>query len=61
MGSAVAVLGVTVPDGGDADALIHSMIERTLAAGGKIRQHRHAEPDLDDLFAQYISRPGAAA
>ena len=52
---------VTVPDGGDADALIHSMIERTLAAGGKIRRIGTAEPDLDELFAQYILRPGAAA
>ena len=43
-----------VPEGGDADALVHSIIERTLAAGGRIRRIGVVEPDLDDLFARYV-------
>jgi ABC-2 type transport system ATP-binding protein len=43
-----------VPDGGDADALVHSLIERTLAAGGRIRKVGVVDPDLDDLFARYV-------
>ena len=47
---------IRVPDGTDADALIHTAIERTLAGGGKIRKIGVAEPDLDDLFSAYIGR-----
>jgi len=47
---------IRVPDGADADALIHTAIERTLAGGGKIRKIGVAEPDLDDLFSAYIGR-----
>ncbi len=50
---------LAVPTGGDADAIIHTIIERTLAAGGRIRKIGVAEPDLDDLFAQYITRSAA--
>jgi ABC-2 type transport system ATP-binding protein len=45
---------VRVPDGGDGDALVHSIIERTLAGGGRIRRIGFVEPDLDDLFARYV-------
>ncbi len=45
-----------VPDGGDADALVHDTITRTLAAGGRIRKIGLAEPDPDELFSQYIAR-----
>ena len=45
---------VRVPDGVDADALVHALIERTLAAGGRIRRVGVVDPDLDDLFARYV-------
>jgi ABC-2 type transport system ATP-binding protein len=50
---------VVVPEGGDANAIIHTIIERSLAAGGRITRIGITEPELDDLFAQYINR-GAA-
>jgi ABC-2 type transport system ATP-binding protein len=47
---------IVVPEAGDADAIIHTIIERSLAAGGRISRIGVTEPDLDDLFAQYINR-----
>lgn len=38
------------------DPVIHTAIERTLAGGGKIRKIGLVEPNLDELFAQYIER-----
>jgi ABC-type multidrug transport system ATPase subunit len=46
---------IVLPDGSDVDTIVHAMIEKTLAAGGKIRRIGVVEPDLDDLFAQYIN------
>ncbi len=40
--------------GADADAIIHTIVERTLAGGGRLRKIGVAEPALDDLFARYI-------
>jgi ABC-2 type transport system ATP-binding protein len=45
---------VTLADGEDLDARIHAIVEGSLAAGGKLRRIGVVEPDLDDLFAQYI-------
>jgi ABC-2 type transport system ATP-binding protein len=47
---------VRIPDGADADALIHTAGERTLAGGGRLRQIGLVQPNLDDLFAQYVLR-----
>ena len=47
---------VLLADGTDVDATIHTIIERTLAAGGRIRAIGLAEPDLDDLFERFIKR-----
>jgi ABC-2 type transport system ATP-binding protein len=47
---------VRVPAGDDPDAMIHTAIERTLAAGGRLRKIGVVEPDLDDLFTQYLVR-----
>jgi ABC-2 type transport system ATP-binding protein len=47
---------VRIPDGADADALIHTAVERTLAGGGRLRQIGLVQPNLDDLFAQYVLR-----
>jgi len=47
---------VRLPDGTDPDPVIHALIERTLAGGGKIRKIGLVEPNLDDLFATYIER-----
>jgi len=47
---------IVLPDGTDVDQTIHTIIERTLAAGGRIRAIGLAEPDLDELFAQYVKR-----
>ncbi|MGE0871297.1 MAG: ATP-binding cassette domain-containing protein [Kofleriaceae bacterium] len=47
---------IVVPEGGDADAIIHTILERTLRTGGRVRRIGVAEPDLDDLFAAYINR-----
>jgi ABC-2 type transport system ATP-binding protein len=52
---------IRLPDGADPDAVVHTIIERTLAAGGRIRKVGVAAPDLDDLFAQYIQRSDQAA
>jgi ABC-2 type transport system ATP-binding protein len=51
---------VVVPEAGDPNAIIHTIIEKSLAAGGRISRIGVTEPELDDLFAQYINR-GAAA
>jgi ABC-2 type transport system ATP-binding protein len=40
----------------DTDATIHAIVEYVLATGGRIRRIGLVEPDLDDLFAQYINR-----
>ncbi|HEY4176187.1 MAG TPA: ABC transporter ATP-binding protein [Kofleriaceae bacterium] len=45
---------VKAPDG--TDALIHRAIEKTLAGEGRIRRIGVVEPNLDDLFAQYVNR-----
>ena len=47
---------IQLADGADPDALVHAAIERTLAGGGRIRRIGLVEPDLDELFAQYIDR-----
>jgi ABC-2 type transport system ATP-binding protein len=47
---------VVLPAAADVDAIVHAIIERTLAGGGKLRRIGLAEPDLDDLFAQYVNR-----
>jgi ABC-2 type transport system ATP-binding protein len=47
---------VRIPDGADAHALIHTAVERTLAGGGRLRQIGLVQPNLDDLFAQYVLR-----
>jgi len=38
----------------DVDDTIHAIITQTVAAGGRIRRIGVKEPDLDELFAQYI-------
>jgi ABC-2 type transport system ATP-binding protein len=40
------------------DDVIHRLVERTLAGGGRIRKIGVAEPALDDLFAHYINVGG---
>lgn len=52
---------ITLPTGADPDAAVHAIIERTLAAGGRIRHVGLAEPALDDLFASYLARSARAA
>jgi len=52
---------LVVADDADVDAIVHTIIERTLAGGGRIRAIGLAEPDLDDLFAQYIRKGSARA
>jgi Cu-processing system ATP-binding protein len=52
---------VVLPDSADPDAIVHTIIERTLAADGRIRKVGVAEPHLDDLFAQYIRHSDEAA
>jgi ABC-2 type transport system ATP-binding protein len=52
---------IEVADGADVDAAIHRIVERTLAAGGRIRRIGVVEPDLDDLFARYIQEGFARA
>jgi len=47
---------IVLPDGADVDRAIHAIIERTLAGGGRIRAIGLAEPDLDELFGNYIKR-----
>ena len=51
---------IATAKGADVDDIIHTIVARTVAAGGRIRRIGVAEPDLDDLFAQYILR-GAQA
>jgi ABC-2 type transport system ATP-binding protein len=46
---------ITVKDDEDLDTVVHGIISASLAAGGKIRRIGLVEPDLDDLFAQYIN------
>ena len=43
----------------DPDPAIHAVIEQTLAAGGRIRKIGLVEPNLDDVFTQYIGRAHA--
>jgi ABC-2 type transport system ATP-binding protein len=50
---------IVLPDGADVDQAIHAIIERTLAAGGRIRSIGLAEPDLDELFGSFITRASA--
>jgi ABC-2 type transport system ATP-binding protein len=45
-------------DAAAADAIIHRLVEQTLAGGGRLRKIGVAEPALDDLFAHYINRGG---
>jgi len=45
----------------DTDEAIHAIVERTLAAGGRLRKIGLAEPDLDTLFGEYINRAQHAA
>jgi ABC-2 type transport system ATP-binding protein len=52
---------IVVPTDGDPDAIIHTIIERSLAAGGRVRHIGVAAPELDDLFAQYVNRGAARA
>ncbi|MFN0249435.1 MAG: ATP-binding cassette domain-containing protein [Kofleriaceae bacterium] len=52
---------IRLADGTDPDAVVHTIIERTLAGDGRIRKVGIAEPNLDDLFAQYIERAETAA
>ncbi|MBX3157156.1 MAG: ABC transporter ATP-binding protein [Deltaproteobacteria bacterium] len=46
---------VLAPDA-DTDAIVHTLVEKTLAGGGRIRKVGVAEPELDELFAQYLRR-----
>jgi ABC-2 type transport system ATP-binding protein len=52
---------VRIPDSADADALVHAAIERTLAGGGKLRKIGIVEPNLDELFAEYLVRQAGGA
>jgi ABC-2 type transport system ATP-binding protein len=52
---------ITLAAGADPDAVVHAVIERTLAAGGRLRQIGLVEPELDDLFSSYILRAGRAS
>ena len=47
---------IRLADGTAPDPVIHAVIEQTLAGGGMLRKIGLVEPDLDDLFAQYIER-----
>ncbi|HVK78847.1 MAG TPA: ABC transporter ATP-binding protein [Kofleriaceae bacterium] len=49
---------ITLPRGADVDAIIHALVERTLAGGGRLRKIGVAEPALDELFARYILEGG---
>jgi hypothetical protein len=42
-------------DGQDLDVIVHDIVAASLANGGKLRRIGLVEPDLDDLFAQYIN------
>jgi ABC-2 type transport system ATP-binding protein len=52
---------LTLPAGADPDAAVHTILERVLAAGGRIRRIGPAEPDLDELFARYIQHGATVA
>ena len=52
---------IRLADGVDPDGVVHAIIERTLASAGRIRKVGVAEPNLDDVFAQYIKRADDAA
>jgi ABC-2 type transport system ATP-binding protein len=52
---------VVLPAGADPDAAVHAAIERTLAAGGRLRRIGLVEPELDELFASYLARNRRAA
>jgi ABC-2 type transport system ATP-binding protein len=56
-----AVWRVVLPAGADPDAAVHTAIERTLAAGGRLRRIGLVEPELDELFASYLARSRRAA
>jgi len=47
---------IRLADGTAPDPVIHTVIEQTLAGGGTLRKIGLVEPDLDELFAQYIER-----
>jgi len=51
---------IVVKDGEDMDTVIHDIVRNSLEAGGKLRRIGLVEPDLDDLFAQYINTNGGA-
>jgi ABC-2 type transport system ATP-binding protein len=51
---------VLLKEGEDLDAVVHDIVQRSLAAGGKLRRIGMVEPDLDDLFAQYINMKGGS-
>jgi hypothetical protein len=52
---------IVLPAGADPDAAVHAAVEGTLAAGGRLRRIGLTEPDLDELFASYLSRSRRAA
>ncbi|HET9620583.1 MAG TPA: hypothetical protein VFP84_04380, partial [Kofleriaceae bacterium] len=52
---------ITLAPGGDVDAAVHAIVERTLAAGGRLRKIGLVEPELDDLFAGYLQRARRAS
>ncbi len=47
-------------DDADADAVIHGLVEQTLARGGRLRKIAQAEPNLDHLFARLVEGARAA-
>jgi ABC-2 type transport system ATP-binding protein len=46
---------VVLKDDQELDAVVHDIVATSLANGGKLRRIGLVEPDLDDLFAQYIN------
>ncbi len=52
---------LTLATDADPDAVVHALVERTLAGGGRVRKVGVAEPALDDLFARYILESDRAA
>ncbi len=42
-------------EGADTDEVIHHLVEQTLARQGRIRRVGIVDPDLDSLYAKYIS------
>jgi ABC-2 type transport system ATP-binding protein len=51
---------VVLNTGEDLDARVHDIVQRSIGAGGKLRRIGMVEPDLDDLFAQYINTHGGS-